>query len=561
MSTPLQRNPRLVMSALVGAALVPVAATLPTWPGALGSITYYIAFMAIQLLTVIGVRRVPATRRGPWNLLLAASALWAVGETYELFAYLRGVEIFPGPADLAYVSAYGVTAAAVLRLDRGGPSGRGPLLDAMIMALSVATLSVAFVVRPLLADDSQSLLVRSVSSVYPLIDVLLVYLVARLLGRGSGRRPAMLWLAAAMLSTCTADMMMNVESIVALPAGLAAVQNLLWLLYYLFVGFGAVTAGWSRTEEAPAAGHRCAARPGAWGTGPDRGRVERPDLGGLRLVLLTAAAVLPSVVIVCYGWLIPANPAISTQLGAGSVVLISLVAARIWSLIRQVRRQARLLDELAATDSLTGLANRRSWDLRLDGLIRHGAGDEVALLALLDLDHFKQFNDSRGHQAGDDLLSAAAAAWRELLGPRPTLARWGGEEFAVLLLAPDEAQGVARIDRLRQVVPSGQTVSIGVARWDGHSGAGEWIRAADQALYAAKAAGRDRTVTADRSTGQPSEQRPGSVIGPVIGPGSTRSAAVVPPVRTPVDPLPGDPLPGDPLPGEQSPAGAGPASG
>jgi diguanylate cyclase (GGDEF)-like protein len=113
---------------------------------------------------------------------------------------------------------------------------------------------------------------------------------------------------------------------------------------------------------------------------------------------------------------------------------------------------------------------------------------------MLDLDHFKAYNDTHGHQAGDRLLKAAAAAWREVLRPGDLLARYGGEEFVAVLAdcPPQEARAVA--ERLRRSTPSGETCSIGVATWDGAEAVDALVRRADEALYAAKRAGRDRVV-------------------------------------------------------------------
>src|ERR687894_2898000 len=112
---------------------------------------------------------------------------------------------------------------------------------------------------------------------------------------------------------------------------------------------------------------------------------------------------------------------------------------------------------------------------------------------MLDLDHFKRFNDSRGHPCGDEFLQRTAQAWQSRLRAADVLARYGGEEFAVALPGSNLADGVAVIDTLRGLVPEGQTCSAGVAEWDGREPAEALVRRADLALYLPKAAGRDRT--------------------------------------------------------------------
>ncbi|ROP34795.1 sensor domain-containing diguanylate cyclase [Pseudokineococcus lusitanus] len=157
----------------------------------------------------------------------------------------------------------------------------------------------------------------------------------------------------------------------------------------------------------------------------------------------------------------------------------------------------RRLAEAADRDPLTGLANRRRWDeasaLEVSRAQRTGAPLAVALV---DLDHFKRFNDSRGHLAGDALLRDFAAAAREQLRDVDLIARWGGEEFALLLpgCTPDEA--VAVLDRVRAVVPHGQTCTVGVTRWRRGEDLAAAVARADAALYAGKERGRDRTVVA-----------------------------------------------------------------
>jgi diguanylate cyclase (GGDEF)-like protein len=157
---------------------------------------------------------------------------------------------------------------------------------------------------------------------------------------------------------------------------------------------------------------------------------------------------------------------------------------------------------LALTDDLTTLGNRRAWDDWIGRALNTAqaaeAGDACATVsvALLDVDLFKRFNDTHGHQEGDRLLREASIAWRGRLRPGDRLARYGGEEFAVLLPGCDEANAAIVIERLRAAMPLDQTCSAGIAGWDGREPAHELLGRADEALYAAKQAGRDRSVTA-----------------------------------------------------------------
>ncbi len=155
------------------------------------------------------------------------------------------------------------------------------------------------------------------------------------------------------------------------------------------------------------------------------------------------------------------------------------------------------LDARARTDQLTGVPNRRRWDeelpRELERARRTGAPFTVGIL---DLDHFKAYNDTHGHPAGDRLLRAAAAGWSERLRTTDLLARYGGEEFAVALPGCDAGAARQVAEQLRAALPEGTTVSIGVAAWDGIEDAEALVARADAALYRAKGEGRDRVAVA-----------------------------------------------------------------
>jgi diguanylate cyclase (GGDEF)-like protein len=178
--------------------------------------------------------------------------------------------------------------------------------------------------------------------------------------------------------------------------------------------------------------------------------------------------------------------------GGTRATLITLLAHEVAAAIKRADLLSQLTD-MASTDSLTGLPNRRAWETNLDRVLLEG---EPFVLAMFDLDHFKDFNDSRGHPAGDRLLKETAVAWREELRSGDFLARIGGEEFALLLprCATDDALTV--VDRLRGRVRYAQTCSAGIVVQEPEESAEELMTRVDQALYAAKTAGRDRVSLA-----------------------------------------------------------------
>jgi diguanylate cyclase (GGDEF)-like protein/PAS domain S-box-containing protein len=154
------------------------------------------------------------------------------------------------------------------------------------------------------------------------------------------------------------------------------------------------------------------------------------------------------------------------------------------------------IGQLARTDELTGLANRRRWHEELDReLARARRVHGSVCVAMVDMDGFKAINDAEGHLAGDVLLQQTSVAWASALRTTDTLARYGGDEFSVILpdCPLDEARAV--IERLRAATPKPVTCSAGIACSDGAESAESLVRRADVALYEAKRAGRNTTTT------------------------------------------------------------------
>lgn len=182
-------------------------------------------------------------------------------------------------------------------------------------------------------------------------------------------------------------------------------------------------------------------------------------------------------------------------LGAATGALLLVLAALVAETLRERRRALRRLEALARQDGLTGVANRRLWDQRLSQAAGQAArSGQLLSLVMLDLDHFKAFNDRRGHQAGDDLLRGVAGLLARAADPQVTVARYGGEEFS-LLWPGQTPQAVGEwLDRLRAGVPGDVTFSAGVTGLRPGEGAQQALQRADEALYAAKHAGRARTV-------------------------------------------------------------------
>ena len=189
------------------------------------------------------------------------------------------------------------------------------------------------------------------------------------------------------------------------------------------------------------------------------------------------------------------------------VVLAAAIGLTVQRLVNRIGTQAAALRDrdrerdallaqvraLAATDDLTGLPNRRSWNERLSSALKAG-GPELICVAVVDLDDFKALNDGQGHHVGDAVLGANARAWQAELRPNDLLARIGGDEFGLLLPACDLAGAEQVVERLRCATTGGVTCSAGLAQWDGGETPEELQGRADAMLYQAKAAGRDKSA-------------------------------------------------------------------
>ncbi len=180
--------------------------------------------------------------------------------------------------------------------------------------------------------------------------------------------------------------------------------------------------------------------------------------------------------------------------------LVYARAADVTELKRIEAEREELFDqvrEMARCDALTGLPNRRALEEQLpQAMARARRRRSSLVVAILDIDHFKAYNDTYGHLAGDEVLRACARAWDSTLRAEDTIARFGGEEFLVLLPDMEPAEAADIVERLRERTPMNQSCSAGLAHWDFAESIDELLGRADQALYLAKAGGRDRIAEA-----------------------------------------------------------------
>jgi diguanylate cyclase (GGDEF)-like protein len=172
---------------------------------------------------------------------------------------------------------------------------------------------------------------------------------------------------------------------------------------------------------------------------------------------------------------------------------VAMLVAEAANALTRIELMTRL-ESAAQTDELTGLRNRRAWDVELArALAQARRFGHPLCVALFDLDGFKELNDSHGHQAGDETLAAAARHWSGAVRDVDTLARWGGDEFALIVPGCDVATAGDVVERVRQATP-GITCSAGLVSWNGREDEAALMGRVDATLYRAKRGGRDRLV-------------------------------------------------------------------
>lgn len=413
-------------------------------------------------------------------LLTACAALWVLG-----LLVLVVLEIPPpGPQDVLYLLGCGSGIVAMVLLVRRRVPGRNreTLLDAAIVSCALALLSCIFLIKPA-ATAAGSTAGALVAAIYPVVDVFVLALLVSLLLGGGLRNPAMRMVALAYLAAAVMDVGLalvgaNVGSL------LGHLVNASGLLFYGLLGAAALHPSFtSIVSDAP-------------------GGESAPSW--LRTPLVWTAVNAGPGVLLFEAWMYHLTVPDAVAIALGCIVIFGLVVVRLQALVQRVNNQsvelseqAERLNVLASLDELTGLANRRTWDRTLSNALQHLKPGDTMTVVLIDLDYFKRYNDTFGHQAGDRLLKEAAAAWTAQLRGTDILARYGGEEFIMLLPRCGATKAADVLQRLRSATPEGQTFSAGIATCDTGESPDHLVARADIALYQAKDAGRDRWIVAE----------------------------------------------------------------
>jgi diguanylate cyclase (GGDEF)-like protein len=407
------------------------------------------------------------------------NAVWA----YQLIT--TGSIPYPSIADALFLGGYVTVAASLLTLFRGRVPGGdwNGLIDATIVTVGLGMLSWVFFMAPEFRHIELHPVDTLVAVAYPLVDVLLFGVAARLFLTAGPKPTAFRLLVLALGANILADV---VNAVVSLD-GTYSVSLL-------------VDSGWALGFLAF----------GAFALHPTMRDVNRPapadgPLRISRVVLLAAATLMAPLVMVIEA--VRGEPIDVVVVAPASVILFVLVLTRLVTVLRDLRatlgqREALQLQLTfqALHDPLTGLANRRLFTERLTEAL---AARRNPAVMFADVDDFKTINDTLGHEGGDEVLLAIADRMGGSIRPTDTAARLGGDEFAVLLLDCPTPEGISRVaDRIVSsmeipVLVQGRTahlsLSIGMAlAQGGRLDVTEILRNADIAMYLAKEQGKGR---------------------------------------------------------------------
>ena len=480
---------------------------------AVQDVMYPLTGLFAGLAILFGIRRNRPESKSAWVLFATGLFLWTIGDSiwscYELV--LHEVAPWPSAADAIYLVGTSFLVLGLIRMLRQRfPGGDiDGVVDAVIIAVGVGTLSWAFLISPYATDPGLGTMAKVVSTLYPVSDILLLAIVARLFLGPGARSTSHRLLAGGLVLLLVSDSVYSVQGL----NGSYYTGHLVdggWILFYLLVGAAAL--------------HRSIAAD----TTSVLGDVHKPSRTRLAL-LIAAASMAPLTMLVQR----ERGVSVDVPLIAGaSLVVFILVVFRMERLLRtvagknaQLQSQGTLLRSSlddrtklesrlrhqALHDPLTSLPNRVLFRDRLDQALQHMSRSNGTLgLLFIDLDDFKIVNDTLGHEAGDLYLVEAAERLRRMIRTSDTAVRLSGDEFALLLEQTTGRAAAAMVagrvlTAMRQpFILSGRVipmpVSIGIAWTDDPSTTSlEMQRQADIAMYSAKHHGKDRYVVFEPS--------------------------------------------------------------
>jgi diguanylate cyclase (GGDEF)-like protein len=447
-------------------------------------------FLGSLAVLHLGPRRLgDAAGPGPWRHLLAAAYLFLLTTLIRLVLPATvatpptNVSLIPDAVGLLAYVCVGLFFTGMLNRRRAGRDEQARN-DAVLVGLAAAFMIWTFLIEPSVQRADLTPL-RVVNALFPVVDVVLLVLVAQLTLAGGARRPALWMLVAAAGAMFAGDMLFALRDESLADVSQHTLDFLFLLGLVLFSSAALMPSAATLTQPQPA--------------------VVR-DLGRLRIAVIALVMTAPVVIVSLMPTSTRLNDIVRTAL---CTLLILAVLGRVVRSNNSRVRAERVNRRRSTHDALTDLANRElltetvaRWAARTDG-----DGGEISLL-FIDLDRFKMVNDHWGHRVGDELLCAVAARLAAQVRAEDVVARIGGDEFVVGLVSPPdsplaESLAIRLLTELRR--PFGLSVgevvvsaSIGVATSSGGQ-ALELIRDADTAMYQAKGSGRNGYALFDAS--------------------------------------------------------------
>jgi diguanylate cyclase (GGDEF)-like protein len=436
--------------------------------------------VVVVVLGVAALRATTTTDRAIWAILALGQAVDLAGNVgwYWAPVAMHAESQFPSLSDALFLGSYGISIGAVVYIIRQRSRGNGwaPLIDALVITAAVAGLSWHNLIEPNLSADGLAISARAVAIAYPVTDLVILVLVLRLLA--TGRHLPSAWLIACWGIGQLAGDTLFASASVAGSFTFGGPYFLCWLGTFACLGTAALHP--SRGNLNSIAG------------------VSRGNVSKSRMALLAVAVVMAPLTMVLVGF----DTASDGYVFAGiATVIFLLVFVRMAGVVSSLGRAESLSRHLSLHDGLTGLPNRALViDRASHALSAMTRAKQPVSLLVVDLDEFKQVNDGFGHGAGDHVLQHVADTLKRCIRAGDTAARWGGDEFCVLLPDADKTAAANVAGRIMgdllipvhlegKELTTGATVGIATAT-DALVSAEELFRNADEALYAAKAAGK-----------------------------------------------------------------------
>ncbi|MBG0818620.1 bifunctional diguanylate cyclase/phosphodiesterase [Planomonospora sp. ID82291] len=490
---------------LAGGLLVSVAGPLLPGEGADIAVRSVVSVAAV-IAMIAGTRLHRPAAPAAWRLLIAGLAAWVGADLLWTGWFLTaGGDGHPVPfwLEAAYLPAYPLLFAGLGRLPGNAIRSRnvGVTLDAMVILLGAAFVYWTVSFNPygnLQAMSGHALLM---AAAYPVAGLFPQFMAVRLWFTHGLRNRSYAMLVLGVLGLYVNDVLYFLDIQIGEGWSYGLLANAGWLLWFVLMGTAALHPSMADARSTASDGHLTVAR-------------------GVAFLVMACAGPVSLIITIPAGT--PVDPLDFTAPMIMFIGLMGFLTIRLITNAGAAHRRALLLDEQAAElqralaeqsalqelvshramhDPLTGLANRALFNDRLEqATVRRSPAARHALL-LLDLDGFKHVNDGYGHPVGDQLLIQAGRRLREIVREADTLARFGGDEFAVLLedVTAEEAGEIAGrvVDVIAEAFTVGGyalhvTTSVGLYMIAESVPAGDVLRDADLALYAAKAAGKNQ---------------------------------------------------------------------